>query len=194
MSRRSDMLELAILGLLQDAELHGYELRKEVHRVLGPVRALSYGTLYPRLRLMVDRGHLIEVDRPVAGRRARITYAVTSAGREHFESLLTSAGPSAWEDDAFAVHFAFFGRTNRTVRLRILQGRCARLEERLAQVQANGPALAGSGTQDNYITELHRHGVESAEADLRWITRMIEAEQFTYDRVATKRGDTRDKE
>ncbi|UJH70079.1 PadR family transcriptional regulator [Ornithinimicrobium sp. INDO-MA30-4] len=100
MSRRSDMLELAILGLLQDTEMHGYELRKEVHRVLGPVRALSYGTLYPRLRLMVDRGHLMEVDRPVAGRRARITYAVTPAGREYFESLLTSAGPSAWEDDA----------------------------------------------------------------------------------------------
>lgn len=191
MSRRSDMLELAILGLLQDAPLHGYELRKQVHRVLGTVRALSYGTLYPRLRDMVLRGQLAEVDRPVAGRRARITYAVTPAGCERFGELVSAAGPSSWEDDAFAVHFAFFGRTEAGVRLRILEGRRARLEERLERIRSNGPALAGAANQDTYTTELHRRGVESTEADLRWLTRMIEAERLAYDR-AVIRGGARD--
>lgn len=194
MSRRSDMLELAILGLLQDAPLHGYELRKQVHRVLGTVRALSYGTLYPRLREMVLRGHLVEAERPVTGRRARISYALTAAGRERFEELLAIAGPSAWEDDAFAVHFAFFGCTDAGVRLRILEGRRARLEERLSRIRAGGPALAGAATYNTYSTELYRHGVESAEADLRWITRMIEAERLTIDRAVTPRGSTQEKE
>ena len=83
--------------------MHGYELRKQVHRVLGTVRALSYGTLYPRLRDLVIWGYLREVDRPIAGRRAKITYAVTPAGRERLAHLLAVAGPSAWEDEAFAV-------------------------------------------------------------------------------------------
>ncbi|MCE0487002.1 PadR family transcriptional regulator [Ornithinimicrobium sediminis] len=193
MSRRSDMLELAILGLLHDVPLHGYELRKQVHRVLGTVRALSYGTLYPRLRDLVDRGLLVETGRPVPGRRARITYAVTPAGRERFTELLAAAGPSAWEDDAFAVHFAFFGRTETGVRLRILEGRRARLEERLDAIRASGPALSGT-TQDNYAMELHRHGLESTEADLRWVSRMIEAERLHHERAATSRGSTLDKE
>jgi DNA-binding PadR family transcriptional regulator len=193
-SRRSDMLELAILGLLQDAPMHGYELRKQVHRVLGTVRALSYGTLYPRLRDLVLWGYLSEVDRPIAGRRAKITYAVTPAGRERLAHLLAAAGPSAWEDEAFAVHFAFFGRTDASVRLRILEGRRARLEERLAVIRANGPARAAAHPGDTYQNELHRHGVESTEADLRWIARMIDTERQKNDRAFRQVGDALDKE
>ena len=181
MTRRSEMLELAILGLLHDAPRHGYELRKQVHRVLGTVRALSYGTLYPRLRLLVERGLISEVDTPVPGRRAKITYEVTPAGQERFQSLLAGAGPTAWEDGAFDVHFAFFGRTDRAVRLRILEGRRARLEERLAAIRAQGP---GDGTpMDGYAAELHRHGLESAERDVRWLTGLIESERSAGSRT-----------
>ena len=45
MAARSDVLELAVLGLLHEAPMHGYELRKRLTAVLGPFRALSYGTL-----------------------------------------------------------------------------------------------------------------------------------------------------
>lgn len=184
MTRRSEMLELAILGLLHDSPMHGYELRKQVHRVLGTVRAMSYGTLYPRLRLLVERDLIVEVDSPELGRRARITYAVTSAGQERFQQLLAAAGPTAWEDEAFDVHFAFFGRTNRAVRLRILEGRRARLEERLAMFRDNGPALGPD--VDGYAAELHRHGLESAERDVRWVTRLIETERSAGHRGAAQ--------
>lgn len=176
MTRRSEMLELAILGLLTDSPMHGYELRKRVHRVMGTVRALSYGTLYPRLRDLVDRGLINEVGRPSIGGRAKITYAVTPAGEERLQSLLAAAGPQAWEDDVFDVHFAFFGRTDRAVRLRILEGRRARLEERLAAIRANGPESSTGGV-DSYAAELHRHGLESAERDVRWLTGLIESER-----------------
>jgi DNA-binding PadR family transcriptional regulator len=46
------MLEMAILGLLNEAPMHGYELRKRVLALLGGFRALSYGSLYPALRRM----------------------------------------------------------------------------------------------------------------------------------------------
>ncbi|HET9518494.1 MAG TPA: PadR family transcriptional regulator, partial [Actinoplanes sp.] len=40
------MLDLAILGLLQEAPMHGYEIRKELATKLGAIRAaISYGTL-----------------------------------------------------------------------------------------------------------------------------------------------------
>ena len=55
-TRRSAVLEFAILGLLQDAPMHGYELRKRLNAVLGAFRVLSYGTLYPCLRDLVTRG------------------------------------------------------------------------------------------------------------------------------------------
>src|SRR5436305_9289878 len=50
--KRGGVLELAVLGLLQEAPLHGYELRKRLNTLLGSLRALSYGSLYPALRDM----------------------------------------------------------------------------------------------------------------------------------------------
>ena len=43
------MLELAILGLLLEAPMHGYELRKQLATKLGAFRAaISYGSLSRR--------------------------------------------------------------------------------------------------------------------------------------------------
>ena len=50
MSRRGALLEFAVLGLLHEGPMHGYELRKRLNAALGAFRALSYGTLYPCLR------------------------------------------------------------------------------------------------------------------------------------------------
>lgn len=60
MSRRSGILEFAILGLLRESPMHGYELRKRLNTSLGVFRAFSYGTLYPCLKTLVVSGWLIE--------------------------------------------------------------------------------------------------------------------------------------
>ena len=76
---------------------------------------------------------------------------------------MADSGPSAWEDDDFDVRFAFFGRTDREIRLRILEGRRARLEERLARVQqaARPPHAATTPTPPS----------SSATAWSRWSAR-----------------------
>ena len=56
------MLELAVLGLLRTAPLHGYELRQQLKATLGAFRAFSYGSLYPCLRRMRDTGWITEDD------------------------------------------------------------------------------------------------------------------------------------
>src|SRR5437016_11712077 len=84
MSRRSGVLELAVLGLLHESPLHGYELRKRVNALLGPLRAISYGSLYPCLKEMTAAG-LIAADETAseagAGRRSRIVYKLTAEGK-----------------------------------------------------------------------------------------------------------------
>ena len=182
MARRGDTLELAVLGLLHENPLHGYELRKQLTLVLGWGRVLSYGSLYPALKKLSKAGLIVEDVLPPAGagaaapvsRRQRITYRLTPAGDERFAALMSDAGPSTWEDDNFDVRFAFFGRTDRDIRLRILEGRRARLEERLSQVRAD---LDRSQGRDTYARELKRHGVESVERELVWLADLIAAER-----------------
>jgi DNA-binding PadR family transcriptional regulator len=189
MSRRSALLELAILGLLHESPLHGYELRKRLNAVLGAFRVLSYGTLYPCLRELVNRGWIAEDNTaktapgPLNGpagsgsRRGRIVYELTDDGLAQFQLMLSQSGPAAWEDDTFNVHFAFFARTESDVRLRILEGRRTRLEERLDTFRS--AAAQRRERLDLYTTELQRHGLESAEREVRWLSELIETERST---------------
>jgi DNA-binding PadR family transcriptional regulator len=197
---RSGVLELAVLGLLHETPLHGYELRKRLNALLGTFRAFGYGSLYPCLKELLAQG-LITEDSPAdgdqarhsgparhsgqarysgqarqrSGRRSKIVYRLTADGKERLQDLLAEAGPPAWEDDGFGVHFAFFGQTRADIRLRILEGRRTRLEERLAGVRA---AMSRTRERlDSYTLELHRHGLESVEREVRWLNELIASER-----------------
>ena len=181
MSRRAEVLELAVLGLLHDSPMHGYELRKRLNAVLGAFRALSYGTLYPALKTLLAEGLIREagqVDGPapaLAGKRARIVYELTAEGKERFQSLVRQPGPAAWEDETFDVHFAFFARTDAATRLQILEGRRTRLQERLDGVRQS--MTRTRERRDSYTLELQRHGLESVEREVRWLTELIDTER-----------------
>lgn len=189
MSRRAGILEFAVLGLLREAPMHGYELRKRLNTSLGLFRAFSYGSLYPCLKTLVQRGWLTEesgrpaedpLAAPLAGRRAKIVYRLTPEGKEHFEDLLAQSGPEAWEDEHFGIRFAFFGQTSREVRMRVLEGRRSRLEERLARMRTS---LERTRERlDDYTLELQRHGLESVEREVRWLSELIESERAGRDR------------
>jgi DNA-binding PadR family transcriptional regulator len=177
MARRGETIELAVLGLLHEGPMHGYELRKRLNLMLGWGRVLSYGSLYPALKKML-RGNLIEeattTITPVS-RRPKIVYQVTEKGTAEFERLMSEVGPTAWEDDNFDIRFAFFGRTDMEIRLRVLEGRRTRLQERLDRVQSQ---LSMTEKEvDRYSAELQRHGVESAEREVQWLSDLINAER-----------------
>ncbi|KAA1426748.1 PadR family transcriptional regulator [Nocardioides antri] len=183
MARRGDTIELAVLGLLHEGPMHGYELRKRLNLMLGWGRLLSYGSLYPALKKML-RGNLIEevtgtpssAGSPTS-RRTRITYQVTEKGTAEFHRLMSEVGPTAWEDDNFDIRFRFFSSTDMEIRLRVLEGRRSRLQERLDRVQRE---LAMTQKEvDRYATELQRHGVESVEREVRWLSDLINAERGT---------------
>jgi DNA-binding PadR family transcriptional regulator len=177
-ARRAELLEFAVLGLLHESPMHGYELRKRLNSALGAFRALSYGSLYPALRELLGRDWITEVPRVSGGsgsKRARIVYQLTPAGKERFQDLVAEAGPSAWEDDEFDVHLAFFARTTHEVRLRILEGRRSRLEQRLASVRET--SARNRERLDAYTSALQQHGEESAEREVRWLEELISAER-----------------
>jgi DNA-binding PadR family transcriptional regulator len=159
--------------------MHGYELRKRCNAVLGSFRAFSYGSLYPCLKSLLQGGWIAEdaagAPPPLAGKRSRIVYRLTAEGKERFQELVAESGPSSWEDDGFGVHFAFFARTDAATRLRILEGRRSRLEERIDGFRSS--VARTRERVDSYTLELQRHGLESVEREVRWLNELIESER-----------------
>ena len=178
MSRKSGVLDLAVLGLLHESPMHGYELNKRLKGVLGPFRVISYGTLYPRLADLTSAGYITSdesASESGPGRRKKHVYKLTADGKEHLQELLAEGGPSAWDDEAFGVRFAFFAQTDAETRLRILEGRRSRLEER--QESASTSISTTRSRLDRYTLELQRHGLESVEREVRWLNELIATER-----------------
>jgi DNA-binding PadR family transcriptional regulator len=174
---RGESLEFALLGLLSQGPLHGYELRKRMIAIYGPFRALSFSVLYPQLHRMVE-GALIQestVEQGGLSRRSRIVYAITEKGAKRFETLASSSGPDGLDDESFEVRFAFFGPTPPGERLQILEGRHRRLVEK-ASLLRNDLDKSPAGF-DKYLVEWRRHSLESAEREIAWLQEMINTER-----------------
>jgi len=186
------MLELAILGILHESAMHGYELRKQLATKVGAFRAaFSYGTLYPTLRRLQAEGWITEGSltpaggtaavtshaeiHPMTSKRGRVVYTITAEGKERFQELLVQAGPETFEDPGFGVHFAFFSRTYSATRLRILEGRRRKIEERREGLR---DVLARAAERfDAYTLELQRHGLDACEREVRWLEELIATER-----------------
>ena len=175
MRSRSDSLEFALLGLLSQNPLHGYELRKRMGAIFGPFRALSFSVLYPQLRRMVEGGVIEESQMESTSRRSRIVYAITDKGLTRFSDLTETVSPDTWEDEGFEIRFAFFGPTSTKNRVRILEGRHRRLKEK-AEILRGELEKSPVGI-DKYLEEWRRHSLESAQREIDWLEDMIKTER-----------------
>lgn len=195
MRSRSTTLETAILGLLADSPLHGYELRKRLNLLLGSFRALSYGSLYPCLKSLAARGLIEGQESPdlpphaLTAKRSRIVYHLTADGKEYLQSELSTSGPAAWEDENFDVRFALFGLTDVETRIQILEGRRSRLTERLELARES--SRGSSRRLDEYTSELQRHGLEQVEREVRWLDSLITIERDRRRARSTGRDEDR---
>ncbi len=199
------MLELAILGLLKENELHGYELKKRLTDALGPFSSVSFGSLYPCLARLERAGAVKAVEalpgRPTAlipmtgsiageaaaflarrqarrpGGRSRKVYGITEQGEQLFADLLAAESVGGDDERSFNLKLAFARYLSREARLRLFERRRAHLVERLARVRHSGRSRRER--MDSYTRSLYEHGAESTERDISWLDSLIASERPT---------------
>ena len=208
------MLELAILGLLEEGDLHGYELRKRLTAMLGAFSSVSFGSLYPALRRLEDSGSVAVVmsddaddsdveAAPATGslrgelaafraRSRKTTGPRNQRGRKVYR--ITDAGrlrfsealaaQSPDDDRAFGLTLAFARHLSPETRLALFERRRARLVERLAA--ARTAIRVDRDHLDSYARSLVEHGTKTTEADISWLEGLIAAERNTPATTPTK--------
>ena len=138
------MLELAILGLLKEGSMHGYQLKKRLSETLGSFWQVSYGSLYPALKRLQRQG---AVEMTFPGRTSvggRTSTGSPQKGEEMFRDLLERAGHEATEDNGFSVRLAFFQYLKPETRIRLLERRRSFLEGRGSDLQAFAADIQGA--------------------------------------------------
>ena len=173
------MLELAVLGLLKDQPMYGYQLSRELSDQQGGAWRVSYGSLYPTLRRLENQGAIAaqpDPDRTASRGRRRTTYAITEDGeRLFFELLQETPHDNQTEDQRFRVRLAFFRYLPPETRLRLLERRRAGLEERLATIRDSMRTTREHS--DDYTLALMQHGRATTESDIAWVDGLIAAER-----------------
>jgi DNA-binding PadR family transcriptional regulator len=170
------VLELAVLGLLKERSMHGYQLKKSLSETLGPFWQVSYGALYPALKRLKAQGAVEEVFPKATVGRRRNVYRLTEKGEVVFAGLLESAGDRepAGDDNGFRIRLAFFRYLKPETRIGVLERRRAALMARLGELKRR---LTERRVSDSYTLSLMRHGMDATERDISWVDHMIEAER-----------------
>jgi DNA-binding PadR family transcriptional regulator len=196
------VLDLAILGLLQAGEFHGYEIRKRLRDELGLFANISFGSLYPALSRLEAAGAVTSTESsaapaaaiPLTGslggeraalrsrragstrgtKRSRKVYRITDLGRTLFAELLDADEPVGTDEArSFSLRLAFARYLAPQARLRLLERRREQLAHRLAADRAR----AAGGDFDSYTRSLVEHSTETTEHELSWLDRLIESEK-----------------
>ena len=202
------MIDLAILGLLKEQDLHGYELRKRLGELPGARSSVvSFGSLYPALARLEKAGLVKGVEAntrtdkavpssgslagelaafrarhlPSSGGRGKKVYGISPKGDAHLRELLTDPQPGDERTVALKVAFCRFLTTEQ--RLELFNHRRAEILARIAERRRGAER-----TRDRYLRTLRERDDASLSTDLAWLDRLIadesEADPATEDSLS----------
>ena len=195
------MIDLAILGLLTEQELHGYELKKRLGELLSSRASISFGSLYPALARLEAEASVKAVEQRTAAPTAPMTgslagelaafkargrgrstiagtgrgkkvYGITNAGRGRLVALL--ADPDVSDDRAFTLRVAFARHLEPGPRLELFERRRTEMLTRRDDLRSRRD---DDRRVDRYLGALQERDTDRLAHDLAWLDRLIDAER-----------------
>ena len=197
------MLDIAILGLLEEGDLHCYEIRRQLRDHLGILANVSFGSIYPALTRLEKGGAVVATEASAApAGPAPVPAPPTGSlsgelavlrARRHSPSRsrrakkvyrITDTGRQLFAellseggpvDDArsFGLRLAFARHLAPQARLALLERRRALLVQRLAETDGSKPDL------DVYARSVVQHTADGVAQDISWLDQLIALERTT---------------
>jgi DNA-binding PadR family transcriptional regulator len=196
------MLDMAILGLLEERDLHGYEIRRLLREHLGLLANVSFGSIYPALTRLEKSGAVVATEGGGAGhgvpaaspapptgslsgelavlRARRHSPARARRGKKVYR--ITDAGRELFAEllagGGTADDARSFGLRLAFARHLAPQSRLALLERRRAQlVQRLGEAETPRTDLDVYARSVVQHTADGIARDISWLDALIASER-----------------
>jgi len=195
------MIDIAVLGLLKDQDMHGYELRKRLDELPGSRPTVSFGSLYPALGRLERAGYVKAVTfrttptppAPMSGSLTGELAAFRALRRSNAgDTKRGSRGKKVYgitdlgdqrlhemltddnvtDDRDFEVRVAFCHHLSPARRLALFRHRRSELAQRRDQTRQAGT----TGHLTTYLRSLVERNNEAVTADLAWLDGLIAAE------------------
>jgi DNA-binding PadR family transcriptional regulator len=205
------MLDMAILGLLEQRDLHGYEIRRQLRDNLGILANVSFGSIYPALTRLEKAGavkateggltHDIALATPMAPPTGSLSGELAVLRARRHSPPHSRRGKKVYRitdkgRQLFVQLLADGGSIDdaRSFSLRLAfarhlapQARLSLLERRRAQlVQRLAEAQETKVELDVYARSVVQHTADSVAQDISWLDRLIASERATPQSVPTE--------
>ncbi len=161
-----------MLRVLGDQPRHGYEIKKQVERILGG-RSINNNVLYPALHRYEEQGAIERVAAEAGpGRPPRHVYRLTDTGHDLFQSMIRDADPALLADDnEFQVRVSFFADVPPADRLRIVAVRRDIVQAQIDHLDSLRPD-AQAEPWGLRVMDFHR---DNARRELSWLDEIAAA-------------------
>ncbi|GGL86964.1 PadR family transcriptional regulator [Streptomyces fumigatiscleroticus] len=169
------MLELAILGFLYDAPLHGYELRKRITALTGHVRPVAESTLYPAIKRLEKAGLLARATEPGSVAAPRHVLRLTEEGGKDLRRRLAEPPQRDITDENrwFTVLAFLRHLDDRAAQAAVLRRRLAFLEEPASFFYDGDRPLRAEELDDPFRRGVLTIARATTRAELTWLRETI---------------------
>lgn len=167
------LAKLAILGVLMEKPMHGYELKQYLGERTGVFWMINYGSIYPTLRTLERDGYIESVREGTV--TLRKVYKITEKGKEKFIELLKErVGREVHVRDEFTLHLFFLDYLSKDEIRRILN---AKKEGNMRLLEGlRGKEELASRYLSKFRYEALRRGLLHVETELKWLNQLLEKE------------------
>ena len=157
----------AILGLMRQRPMSGYDLKRAVDRTIRHFWAASYGQIYPELRRLEAEGWIEGADAANGGRSRRL-YRITDAGGVALEDWLHGHETRIELRDESLLRLFFADALPPEEALGLLAARREGYRMMLAYLRGLDD---GTGPDPPFVDVVYRWGLDHCEWGIEWCDR-----------------------
>lgn len=175
------MLEYVLLGMLMEGQMSGYDLKKTIDSTVGHFYAASFGSLYPALKRLADKGYVSVFE--TADSKNKKLYSLLPEGKETFLKWLEEPQTASREQ---LIRIFFFDYLDEDVRLRRLQEYLYTAEHELRALEAVqsivAKELAGIEHPEDYYYRVSvlGYGLSHIRMQKQWIKDIMERKDLGH--------------
>jgi len=162
---------LAILGLLQDQPMYGYEIKQAIEEQWAGCAPIAFGSIYFALNQLAKERLVEKVATEQSGSRpARTIYQISTAGEKQFHTLLREQW-LAEETFSFDFDVALFFQSflSSAEIVDALQERMAAIEERIAALDKHQLPALSADMNPAIIGSIIEHQRLHLRTELQWL-------------------------
>ena len=164
------MIDQVIIGMVLNKALTGYDIKKEIETGIGNFYKASYGSLYPALKKLTDKGYLTLTEQTQVERLKKF-YMATDLGKSAFFQWLTSPIEVSSGTAAMLARIFFFGELPKDTRDQKLQECELAIQKLLEEYKTIEGQFANAVKSDRDYFELSTlyYGLQTAQGMLHWL-------------------------